>query len=279
MKKMLWLCAVAAMMCGCGSNGEKIEGVDMTFGRYELHDSCASGVEGIEAQCKVDYSIPFVLDDTEAGRKINEGVLGCEFGICDAPLEVEAEAYARYLMDSYKKDVESAVDGMTKDEIDNETWNSFNYAYMQEGKFVKGKGHVLCYQSGSYVYTGGAHGVSETRVMNFDVRTGEYLYEVFNSDFESSVRTYLLEQLIDDLGMDVMETGISELRTLGYTFKDEMPMTRNFLLAENGVVFIYPVYSIASYAQGEQRITLSYEILADCMTDKAKDVLGLSVIR
>ncbi len=276
MKKLFLLCAVTAILCGCGAKGEKIEGVDLTFGRYELHDSCASGVESVDAQCKVDYSIPVVLDDTEVGRKINKDVLGCEFGICDGPLEVEAEGYAKYLMDCYKGDVESATDGMTEEEIVNETWYSFNYAYSIEGEFVKGKGNILCYQSRNYVYTGGAHGMSETSVLNFDVRTGEYLYEVFKEDLYGTVSSYLLEQLIDDLGMDVMETGVYELQQIGYTFKETIPMTRNFQLGEEGVTFIYPVYRIASYAQGEQRITLSYELIADCMTDKVKEVLGLS---
>ncbi len=277
MKKMFLACVAVVMLCACGNKGEKIDGVDLTFGRYELHDSCDAAVEGVGARCRIDFSFPIVLDDTEVAAKINGGVLACEFDTYDGTMEAEAEAYAEHLMFGYRKDVEGITDGMTKEEIENEPWNSLNYAYMQKGDFVKGKGDVLCYKSQSYVYTGGAHGMSVTRVLNFDVRSGELLSPdvLFVDDAEVSLRSAIQDKLIDDLGMDLVNTGFSELNALGYTFKDLIPMPDTFVLGEDGVTFIYNRYSIASYAQGEQRIALPYDMIAFVWTDKAKEVLGL----
>ncbi len=281
MKKLFLMCAVAAVLCGCGTKGEvreeKIEGVDLTFSRYELRDSCMSGVEGVDALCRIDFSLPYVVGKTDIANKINNAVLGCEFEMCNNSLEMEMRTYANYLMNSYQEDVESTTDGMTLAEIENEPWNSFNYAYVRKGEFVKGGGNVLCYLSSDYVYTGGAHGISGSNAMNFDVRNGDLLLpeDLFLQSMQESVRSAVQDQLIDDLGMDQVNTGTPELNAVGYTFKGLIPMTDVLLLGEDGVVFVYPVYSIASYAQGEQRVTLRYDQLMFAFTDRAKEVLAL----
>ncbi len=274
---MFLACVAVAVLCACGNKVEKIDGVDLAFGRYELHDSCMSGVEGVDALCRIDFSLPYILDKNDVADRINMAVLGCEFEKCDNPLEVEMKSYANYLMNSYQEDVECSTDGMTLAEIENEPWNSFNYAYVRTGEFVKGKGSVLCYQSWGYVYTGGAHGMSGSNVLNFDVRSGELLLaeDLFLQDMQESLRSAIQDQLIGDLGMDLVSTGIPELNAVGYTFGGLIPMPEVLMLSEGEVTFIYPVYSIASYAQGEQRISLGYDQLTFAFTDKAKEVLGL----
>jgi hypothetical protein len=50
-----------------------------------------------------------------------------------------------------------------------------------------------------------------------------------------------------------------------FLFENKIPVTENFGLMENGILFDYPPYEIASYAAGEIDLLITYEELADIL--------------
>ena len=102
----------------------------------------------------------------------------------------------------------------------------------------------------SYAYTGGAHGNYGTAAASYDPRTGRHLRfeDVFRPGTDAQISAVLDRAVRRTLRIPAGEALESEL------FVKKMPVSRNFFLTGSGVVFIYPPYEIASYAQGEIQV-------------------------
>ena len=121
-------------------------------------------------------------------------------------------------------------------------------------------------EQGYYQYSGGAHGIYFTEYFNFDAQTGKLL--AWQNLFSDTLRVYALAQ--KEL-MSQYDDGakMSEY----YSFpNDKFYLPENFLLHTDSIEFLYGVYEITSYAQGEQVIKLPYSALAaDLKTDTTLD--------
>lgn len=109
-----------------------------------------------------------------------------------------------------------------------------------------------------YMFTGGAHGIHGTTYMNFDVTTGKLLTldDLFTdrAQLETLGATYFRQQ------HDLDEKTTWE--DSGYWFENnQFYLPDNFALTEDGVLFIYSIYEIASYVEGEQEVKIPYSAL------------------
>ncbi len=104
-------------------------------------------------------------------------------------------------------------------------------------------------------YAGGAHGMYALAYTNYDVLTGRRLglSEVFSDTLalaEKITARFIRERELDT------EVPLSEQ---GYFIEDNLlPLTDNFALHPDGVIFYYNVYEIAPYSYGPSSVTVPY---------------------
>ena len=115
--------------------------------------------------------------------------------------------------------------------------------------------HILSYGEDCYTYTGGAHGYGYTFIFNYSLLTGALVHEedLFVDDYFEPLHHLLVEALIHQTENVDTER---ELRAMGFSIEDIVP-NDNFYVTEDGLVYVYNPYDIASYAMGRIDIYLS----------------------
>ena len=123
---------------------------------------------------------------------------------------------------------------------------------------------IVCVAVNSYLDTGGAHGNSHVTFLNFDKNTGSLLKRadlLKNIDgFKKLVYPYF----------EKATKPLSDEDTIEDPFYGEgFQLPENIGFGEEGLILLYNVYEIASYAQGVTEFTIPYE--------KAKPFLNLDL--
>ena len=119
--------------------------------------------------------------------------------------------------------------------------------------------HDLLGISNSYwTYTGGVHGMYGVSFYVYDMRQERLLNleDIFVDGYDEQLATIINHQLLYDLNVD----STTSLSSLGY-WEDKIPITSNYTIEENNIVFYYGPYEIASYATGPTIITIPLKSL------------------
>ena len=133
---------------------------------------------------------------------------------------------------------------------------------------------VTSYYSSFYDFTGGAHGMYGQTGYTYDNRTGEKLLltDVFSDT--SGLAGILKEELTaayPDTAFDDLDNALSSYDVAlteaapDADNEDGYHYPYNWALTPKGVDFYFGPYSLASYADGAQEVTLSYDTYADIM--------------
>lgn len=112
---------------------------------------------------------------------------------------------------------------------------------------------IVCIVVNSYLDTGGAHGNSHISFLNFDKKTGQRLMQSdFIKDREGlkKLAQPYLEKVTESLSND------EEVEDLFFGESFQLPETIGF--NDKGIIMLYNVYEIASYAQGVTEFTIPY---------------------
>ena len=119
---------------------------------------------------------------------------------------------------------------------------------------------TLSYEIQGYRYTGGAHGISWTKGLNYSLDTGELLsLDDFLTDGQkAALPAALVRLLCMQHGLDATDTG--RLTQMGYYIDDIKP-TDNFRASATGITFIYNPYEIGPYSLGRTEIELPYAMM------------------
>ena len=112
--------------------------------------------------------------------------------------------------------------------------------------------YVMTIAVDSYTFTGGAHGNSVITLLNFDPETGNLFTqdEIFK---QSEEFTALVEKYFK------MESASKNNDNENYFFGEDFRLPENIGFNEEGVIFLYNTYEIASYAQGITEFTIPYD--------------------
>ncbi|WP_154019437.1 RsiV family protein, partial [Acinetobacter baumannii] len=100
----------------------------------------------------------------------------------------------------------------------------------------------------TYSYSAGAaHGMSHQEFVNFDLLNKKHITveELIKPDVEKQ----LVDALFDANTNWLQEHNIS---------REKLQLSDNFYYGANGIVFVYPIYELASYAEGMSELTLPY---------------------
>lgn len=108
---------------------------------------------------------------------------------------------------------------------------------------------------------GAAHGVYSTSYINYDITTGKILTfrDIFVNDYEPQLLHLIGERLAD--GRELLVS------------PEEIGLPNVVRLTEDGVEFLYGLYEIAPYSEGEPRVLIYYSLLRDLLTPEMQSII------
>ncbi|MCU4390914.1 RsiV family protein [Acinetobacter courvalinii] len=134
------------------------------------------------------------------------------------------------------QEVKAPADGM----VQNESSTSV--------RFVGQNYNLATFAIQSYSYsTGAAHGMSHQEFVNFDLKNKKHITvsELLKSEMNNKLRDELYAANQNWLEQHNIK-------------KDQLQVSDNYYYGVNGIVFVYPLYELASYAEGMSELTLPY---------------------
>ncbi|MVN93117.1 DUF3298 and DUF4163 domain-containing protein [Mucilaginibacter aquatilis] len=116
---------------------------------------------------------------------------------------------------------------------------------------------LLNLEYNGYQFTGGAHGMTIVRYLNWDVAGKKkiLLSDIFRPGYEDELNK-IAEQIFRK------QENLSETASLAnnYFFKDaKFSLNQNFLITPVGITFLYNQYEIKPYAAGRTTLEIPYE--------------------
>jgi len=136
--------------------------------------------------------------------------------------------------------------------------NSFGWMKETSMSVSYNSNNILCLEYLDYVYTGGAHGMTNLSFDVIDLKTGEKIApgHVFNENAFDTLTSLLTAQV----RLDQQIPDSIRLTNAGY-FVDTIAPGNSIYINGSGVGFVYNQYEIAPYSTGIVNIFLRYDQL------------------
>ena len=103
----------------------------------------------------------------------------------------------------------------------------------------------------TYINTGGAHGQLTITFLNFDSQTG---FQISNADLFTDIETI---ETIENITQSYFEKTINE-KNISVFDANGFELPTNIGFTEDGILMLYNVYEVASYADGIIQFTVPY---------------------
>lgn len=119
------------------------------------------------------------------------------------------------------------------------------------------RGNLLTLDTGSYIYTGGAHGLPSIGYLHWDLDRDRAI-------MLDSLLIQNQEETFWDLAREA-HLRWAEAHDLNHDYLDGWPFdtTEEFYFGKGGLTLVYNVYQIAPYAMGPQELVIPWEALED----------------
>lgn len=126
-------------------------------------------------------------------------------------------------------------------------------------------GNIISMACNRYEFTGGAHGMSTTRLIVWDMQKLRQmtLNDVFKPGYEDTLRAALEKKLRQEY--DIPEEVALNDREHGLLFEKHLALSQNFYLTGKGIGFIYNPYEVAPYAAGPIELYIPFTELTSVM--------------
>lgn len=211
-------------------------------------------------RCKISIQLYVAKGDSGKSQSINSTIEDKLFDFDNLPLKQAADSFANVYARNY---IDVLRPLYKKDRSDKTRQSWYEYRYNVSTEVSKGRDDIIVYTIKSEWYEGGAHGLSQKHVVNFDVNTGKRLAasDVFVPGYETKLTEILLKSLKDKVGAKT----ITELHDKGYLYSMDMFVPENFIIGEDHITFIYNVYEIAPFAEGMTELSIDYSELKDIL--------------
>lgn len=131
-----------------------------------------------------------------------------------------------------------------------------------ELRYLGQKGYLVFFALDTYQIEGGAaHGMSLTHYINVDADSKAVigLNDLFSKTALANVKKHLWE---------AYQERLQRLNTEATVSQQEFRVSDNFYFGANGLVFVYPPYELAAYAEGSVELTLDYSLVNELLNKK-----------
>lgn len=209
--------------------------------------------EGSGAALKIEIGAEYPSGGlkAEAAENIREAITSGLFGEKYSSLGIEEaiEAYKNDKVEEYRElNLPLAESG------NGSAPASAGWSDHVSGKVTGVHDGIMSYTVTRYAFTGGAHGMTEEKAMNFHMKTGNLLTE--EDFFKEGYKDALPEILSSRLASSIANPADTSM-----LFTREIGPNGNFSISEDGVTYIYNQYEIGPYAMGIIRVTVPWDEL------------------
>lgn len=253
--KRFWIPFIVSAMTicvGCSSNTTS----SVSFEKAKVNKEVALANDGDAPSCHVVLNVDYATgSNAETIKAINDAIEQQLFDMQGLTMQQAVDSFANQYVREYKQEL-TPLYLEDKEDLTKRTWYAYNYSIETETRTGRNDAVVVYLITLDY-YEGGAHGINQLLVMNFDQLSGKRLtlQDVFVPGYEAKLTELLLEKLMDMTDTKNME----ELRAKNYLFSMDMFPSENFILGNDKITFIYNTYEIAPYMMGRTEIELSYD--------------------
>lgn len=240
---------LVALLAACSGNRET---AGMEFGKVSVEKEVALAEEPDAPSCKVLLEVLEAKGDS-AARRVNDAVQLRLFNLSGLTMQQAADSFATQYAADYQHNLAPLY---AEDAHDAEKHAWYEYHYNVSTQTQTGKNGVVVYLVNLDYFEGGAHGIQQQLVMNFDASTGRQLQlaDIFVPGAEHRLSELLLEKLMDQTDTHSLD----ELKQKDYLYSMQMFPSENFILGSDELTFIYNPYEIAPYSAGKTELAVSY---------------------
>lgn len=125
------------------------------------------------------------------------------------------------------------------------------------------RNHLAVFEANYNFYSGGAHGIYDSRVFNVDLKRKKLitLDELIKPNKQREVNEALWQVYMQETKKEGSPLyGLNE-----WVQREDFEISDNFELSESGVTFLYPVYALGPYAVGSTELFLSWDNQKDTL--------------
>ena len=117
-------------------------------------------------------------------------------------------------------------------------------------RFISQQNNLATFVIQTYTYAAGAaHGMYHNEYVTFDLSTQKRL--ALTDILKPNVEAKVAEQLYDANANWLIQKDIT---------RDKLQLSDNYYYGVNGLVFVYPLYELTSYAEGMPELKLPYQV-------------------
>ncbi|MEO1011274.1 MAG: DUF3298 domain-containing protein [Bacteroidota bacterium] len=246
MKSVFRLIVLFLLGIGC-KNGD-----NLTFEPLRLDGEACGDCPAVSIQ------IPHALGGTQLSTTINTAIKEEIIAILNYDEEVDAGTIPE-AMASFKKGY-LELKKLYSDE-------TIGWEATVAGEILYEDAQLLTIALDSYIFTGGAHGYSAKRLLNFDKKKSK---ELENEELFKKTEDF---QLFAEIKFREQENIPREkpINHTGYMFeKDSFSLPENLGFTKEGIHLHYNPYEVASYADGPITLTLSYGEVREYLAKRPK---------
>ena len=223
----------------------------VAFGCKEEEELSFEDVEiATDTMAEITMLFPMANASTDVAAKINKAVENHVVNEISFTEETPVDVTLEEAIDKFDKAYYEFKEGFPSSE---QRWNA-----SIEGEVVYQSPQIITIAMNSYLDTGGAHGNDNITFLNFNAKTGdtftnEDLLEI-NDELINLAKTYF-EREAADLGKSMDD----------YFFGEQFHLPANIGFSDEGVVFLYNVYEIASFADGYTEFVIPFSELSNVL--------------
>jgi len=204
--------------------------------------------------CAVHLQIAYATEKNgDKAAAINATIQKQLLDMSDLTMQHAVDSFANNYTSTY---VRNFLPLYNQNRADTMKRSSYDFHYIITTQTYPGSKQTTAYIATIDYYEGGAHGINQQMVMNFDNKTGLLLTldDIFVKGYEHQLNERLTKALCEKLDADNIEA----LRQKGYLHSMEMFVPKNFILYDETITFIYNPYEIASYDKGPTELTIGF---------------------
>ena len=172
-------------------------------------------------------------------------------------VKTNAEWIDAYFLDRMKKDVPNAFSAdahktQAVSEVEDVSPKGLNQNSIYV-RFISQQYNLATFVIQSYTYAAGAaHGMYHNEYVTFDLNTQKRL--ALTDILKPNVEAKVAEQLYDANANWLTQHDIT---------REKLQLSDNYFYGVSGIVFVYPLYELTSYAEGMPELKLPYQIAKD----------------
>jgi len=248
-------CFLSVIGCKDAPNNET------SFKAIRVAEQVHLTADTLSPACSISIDLNYAEGDDSVCNHINAEIVKAVFEYEALSPEMAVDSFVSHYTRGYTHDLLPYY--MEDKESGKESMGWYNYYYDLKTDMQKGKEGIFNYIIEMNSYEGGAHGNQMNTYLNFYAENGRLvtLDDLFVPGYESLLNEILLKSLMKQAEVTSMEA----LQEKRYLLWSGMYPSKNFLLKNDGMEFLYNAYEIAPYVVGVTVLKIPYGDLTDLL--------------